>query len=64
VISLPEIQNFMLQMSKILESKQQFVNQPTEKETRKIPEYTLGVPYCDDDVCYLEFDEAYDKNKQ
>jgi thioredoxin-like negative regulator of GroEL len=64
VISLPEIQNFMLQMSKILESKQQFVNQPVEKETRKIPEYTLGVPYCDDDVCYLDFDEAYDKNKQ
>jgi thioredoxin-like negative regulator of GroEL len=62
-ITLPEIQKFMLQMSKILESKQQFVS-PTVKETKKIPEYTLGIPYCDEDVCYLEFDEAYDKNKQ
>jgi thioredoxin-like negative regulator of GroEL len=65
-ISLEEIQKFIVQMGQILESKQKFVNQqqparPIAKEGRKIPEYTIGMPYCDEDVCYLEFDEAYVK---
>lgn len=63
-ISLPDIQKFIVQMSQILESKQKFVNQPAQppaKEGRKIPEYTIGIPHCDEDVCYLEFDEAYVK---
>lgn len=58
-ITLPDIQNFIIQMSKVLESKQQFV--VPEKETKKIPEYSTGIPYCDEDICYLEFNEAYDK---
>jgi thioredoxin-like negative regulator of GroEL len=64
-IALPEIQKFIVQMSQMLESKQQFVNQPNRpslKESRRIPEYTIGIPHCDEDVCYLEFDEAYTKS--
>jgi hypothetical protein len=60
-INLPEIQKFIIQMSKILESKQQFVAPPEKTPSRRIPEYSTGIPYCDDDVCYLEFDDAYDK---
>lgn len=59
-LTLPDIQKFVVQMSQMLESKQQFVA-PPEKDFKKIPEYTTGVPYCDEDVCYLDFDEAYGK---
>jgi thioredoxin-like negative regulator of GroEL len=41
---------------------QETVQQPAnkQKETMKtIPEYTIGIPYCEDGVCYLDFDEAY-----
>lgn len=58
-LTLPDIQKFVVQMSQMLESKQQFVK-PPEKEMKRIPEYSIGVPYCDEDVCYLEFDEAYE----
>jgi thioredoxin-like negative regulator of GroEL len=59
-ISLPEIQKFIVQMSQMLESKQQFVQKDlSTKEARRIPEYSIGIPHCDEDVCYLEFDEAY-----
>jgi thiol-disulfide isomerase/thioredoxin len=64
-ITLSEIQKFIVQMSKILETKQQFVKPPlTNRPGKRIPDYCAGVPYCDDDVCYLEFDEAYDKLKK
>lgn len=72
-IALPEIQQFIAQMSQMLESKQRFVTPsaggqtaasgaalPAPKEKR-IPEYSIGIPYCDEDVCYLEYDEAYEK---
>jgi hypothetical protein len=26
---------------------------------QEIPQYTTGIPYCDDDVCYISFDDAY-----
>lgn len=67
-ITLPDIQKFIHQMSQMLESKQRFINQQqhsqpnpqaSQKEGRRIPEYTIGIPHCDEDVCYLEFDEAY-----
>jgi len=56
-LTLPDIQKFVVQMSQTLQSKQQFVAPP--EEVKKIPEYTTGVPYCDEDVCYLDFEEAY-----
>lgn len=60
-ITLQEIQKFIVQMSKVLESKQQFVA-PQQKE-KKIPEFCTGIPYCDEDVCYLEYNDAYTKLK-
>ena len=55
-MDIREIQNFILQMSKLLETKQQFVD--NIKDTSR-PEFTTGIPYCDDKVCYLEFLMAY-----
>jgi thioredoxin-like negative regulator of GroEL len=62
-INLQDIQKFIVQMSKLFESKQQFVK-PQDQGLKKIPEYCTAIPYCNDDVCYLEFNDAYDKNKQ
>lgn len=28
----------------------------------KIPPYTVGVPVCSDEVCYISYEKAYDKN--
>jgi thioredoxin-like negative regulator of GroEL len=66
-IALPDIQQFVVQMSQLLESKQRFVNQPAPAaaqplgKEKRIPEYSIGIPYCDEDVCYLEYDDAYEK---
>ena len=57
-MDIREIQNFILQMSKLLETKQQFVS---NMKDIKRPEYTTGIPYCDEEVCYLEFEVAYKK---
>ena len=59
IFDIQEIQRFILQMSKNLQSKQQFVS--NMKEETKKPEYTTGVPYCDENFCYLEFETAYKK---
>lgn len=32
-----------------------------EKEEKAIPAYTVGRPVCDDNVCYMSFDGAYQK---
>jgi hypothetical protein len=58
-LTVPDIQKFIVQMSQMLESKQQFVK-PPEKPGKRIPEFSIGIPYCDEDVCYLDFDEAYE----
>lgn len=71
-ITLPDIQQFIAQMSQMLESKQRFVTPPSAPgqaagtapvalKEKRIPEYSIGIPYCDEDVCYLEYDEAYEK---
>lgn len=31
------------------------------KEEPEIPKYALGIPYCDDDVCYISYESAYGK---
>lgn len=59
-IDIQEIQKFILQMSKILQSKQQFVSN-VKQETER-PQFTTGIPFCDSEFCYLEFETAY-KNK-
>ncbi len=62
-----EISKFVVQMSKRVQSKQKFANNPDIKEDPRggIPAYTIGHPLYgpDDKVCYLEFLEAYAKMK-
>ena len=60
-----EIKRFIIEVSKNLQSKQKFFEETNEKQTKEkpIPEYTTGHPkeICDENVCYLEFDDAYKK---
>ena len=61
-----EIQNFILDVASKIQSKQQFTkteNPNVQEDTNSgIPAYCLGKPlYGDKEVCYLEFDNAYDK---
>lgn len=60
-----EIQRFIIEVAKKINSKQQFTeetNKKIKKHKKTIPEYTIGQPLCGEDgVCYLEFDEAYVK---
>jgi len=68
------ILEFVIEVSSQIQSKQQFVNNPTtnnENATikkgnkREIPSYCVGNPlYGDDNVCYLEFDDAYEKERR
>jgi thioredoxin-like negative regulator of GroEL len=64
-----EIRRFVLEVASKLQNKDKFasgsgsaasVNHPAVKDTGKgIPEYTIGKPVCENDVCYLDFEEAY-----
>lgn len=60
-----EISKFIMEVAKNVQSKQTFAkdDQRIKQATKAsgIPAYTIGHPLCgqDDDVCYLEFDEAY-----
>lgn len=58
-----DIKNFVIDISKKIASKQKFVSENIKENVRTgIPDYSIGVPLCgEDDVCYLEFDEAYVK---
>lgn len=56
-----EIGRFVVDTSKQIQEQE--VNNPVQKE-KSIPSYCIGVPLCgDDNVCYLEYDEAYAKKK-
>lgn len=66
-ITPTELQKFIIEMSKLLQTRQQFIKKGDNpgvpnKQEKKIPEFCSGVPYCDEDVCYLEFDTAYSEN--
>ena len=60
-----EIGKFILEMANRLKGSQKFsANQQSDniKPSRDtIPEYSIGVPYCEDGVCFLDFDTAYEK---
>jgi hypothetical protein len=59
-----EIKRFIIEITRNLQNKQKFYEETTDKheKERKIPEYTTGVPKnCADGVCYLEYDDAYQK---
>ncbi len=32
-----------------------------EEPVNEVPKYTVGIPFCEDGVCYLEFEDAYSK---
>lgn len=67
IITITEIQKFIIEMSSKLQTRQQFVKQSDElttKSVKEIPAYCEGMPYCDEDVCYLEFDDAYQGKQQ
>ena len=59
-----EIQKFVVAVSQKIQNKHNFDSDENVKENVRggIPEYTIGNPlYGTGKVCYLEFDEAYDK---
>jgi thiol-disulfide isomerase/thioredoxin len=61
-ITLDNLRSFVLNTAKIVPSKQKFVSQENEEE-KEIPAYTVGKPYCDGDVCYINYDQAYPSKK-
>ena len=58
-----DIARFVVEVAKNIQSNQKFSQPNAVKEQgRGIPAYTIGTPlYGTDDVCYLEFDDAYKK---
>ena len=62
---LPEIKRFVIDVAQKIETKQKFSSEQVKEDPRgRIPQYTVGHPLCgEDDVCYLEFKEAYPKRQ-
>ena len=63
-----EIARFIVEVSQKVQGDQKFTKEDKHIENDPaggIPAYTIGKPLCgtDSDVCYLEFDEAYGKEK-
>ncbi|MCH9716131.1 MAG: thioredoxin family protein [Gammaproteobacteria bacterium] len=62
-----DLMKFIVQMSKRVQTKTTFANDKNVKEDPRggIPAYTIGHPLIgEDDVCYLEFEKAYLKERQ
>ena len=66
-----EIARFIVEVSQRAQQSARKRNHKIESKIKKdprggIPAYTIGKPLCgpDDDVCYLEFKEAYGKPQQ
>jgi hypothetical protein len=62
------IVQFIVDVSKNMQLSQSQTNKEQnnqQKETSGIPAYTIGIPLCgtDENVCYLDFDEAYNSDK-
>lgn len=60
-----EIQKFVLAVAEKVQNKQKFSSEAVKEDHRGgIPAYTIGHPLCgpDDNVCYLDFDDAYGKD--
>ena len=61
-----EIKRFVVEVAEKIQSKQKFSseNNSNIKEDPRghIPAFSIGLPKCDEDICYLEFQEAYHKN--
>ena len=61
---LKAIQEFIVEVANSIQSRQSFTTEKKDEKTEKsIPAYTVGTPKPGgrDDVCYLEYEEAYIK---
>lgn len=59
-----DIRNFLIDVTSKLQAKEKFSDnnkkEGNNKQGKDIPPYTVGVPLCgEDEIGYLEFDEAY-----
>lgn len=56
-----EIRRFVIEVANKVQSKQKFSTENVKQDKKGgIPEFTIGRPLCgQDNVCYLEFDNAY-----
>jgi len=63
---IKEIHRFIVEVSQKMQNRQKFSEEQVKEDHRGgIPLYTIGHPLCGDDgVCYLEFNEAYGKEKE
>lgn len=63
--NLNEIRSFVIDIAKNIQTKQKFSNERVKDDGKTLPVYTtIGTPIvgsCKDNVCYLEFDDAYQK---
>ena len=58
---LETIRRFVIEVAQKLQNKQKFSSENVKEDARgRIPEFTIGHPlYGDEDVTYLEFNDAY-----
>jgi hypothetical protein len=58
-----EIKRFVIEVANKIQSKQTFSSENVKEPQngKGIPEFSIGKPLCgqDDDVCYLNFNDAY-----
>ena len=61
-----EIGRFIVEVSRTVQKPESVVREENVKQDPRegIPAYTIGHPLCgpDDNVCYLDFDDAYGKD--
>ena len=59
-----EIRKFILEVANKLQKKQSFSKEKVKVEKNEVPAYCMGKPVCgDDQVCYLDFGNAYNIKK-
>ena len=59
-----EIRRYVFEVAQMLQKKQKFSEEQVKEDIRgHIPAFTIGIPKCDENICYLDFDEAYDKQR-
>ena len=60
-----QIRRFIVEVAQKLQNKQKFASENVKEDPRgRIPDFTIGHPKTDEDVTYLEFNEAYHVNQQ
>jgi len=60
-----QIKRFIVEVAQKLQNKQKFASENVKEDPRgRIPDFTIGHPKTDDDVTYLEFNDAYHVNQQ